>query len=98
MGAIRHPERAINADGTIGDDLFAVAPFGYALIDPTGRILKVNRMTAEMLAKTCPKLVSLKFTELITPRHNSRFKSHLRRAFDSGRSDVDDLEFKGPGG
>lgn len=93
-----HVAQAIHADGTIDADLFALAPFGYALIDPAGRILKVNRMVAEMLAKTSRKLAGLKFAELVAPKYHCRFQSHLRRAFASGRSEVVDLELKGPGG
>lgn len=87
-----------NADGNIEDDLFTVAPFGYALIGPTGRILSVNRTAGEMLEQTCRELVGLKFAELIAPKHQCRFKSHLRRSFESGRRETVDLEFKVIGG
>ncbi len=80
------------------DDLFMVAPFGYALIRPTGRILRINRTAEKILDKTCRELVGINFAELIAPKHQSRFESHLRRSFESGRRETVDLEFKGIGG
>ncbi|MEW5959925.1 MAG: PAS domain S-box protein, partial [Chloroflexota bacterium] len=60
-------------------DLFNLAPVGYLIIDPNGRVLAVNRTAVDLLAVAQDDLVNRPLTDFIAPVDQVIFREHCRQ-------------------
>ncbi len=79
-------------------DLYDFAPVGYFTFDEHGLIIEVNLTGAKQLGVDRQNLIKTPFIAMVVESDRKKFRSHLKKVFDTNEGDNCEVKLKAKGG